>query len=186
MRTLRATNCANAPNFLGKFCADSPLTAWPTFTVLGIKYGRLVLPTVLTPHSELSNSRYYSTVLFQMQYRCPGKSLLNFVFSKPILFLGTRFKQGCYTNKAAADIPAAALHWFACSYPICKFMQNMIFVVSLHTTPSLNVICHCGCSPFAVRDYSYQNVSPFLQKKFFSHHLSFTELHALRGVFSIQ
>ena len=26
MRTLRATNCANAPNFLGKFCADSPLT----------------------------------------------------------------------------------------------------------------------------------------------------------------
>ena len=50
MRTLRATNCANAPNFLGKFCADSPLTARPTFTVLGIKYGRLVLPTALMPH----------------------------------------------------------------------------------------------------------------------------------------
>ena len=27
MRTLRATNCANAPNMTGKFCADSPLTA---------------------------------------------------------------------------------------------------------------------------------------------------------------
>ena len=78
MRTLRATNCANAPNFLGKFCADSPLTAWPTFTVLGIKYGRLVLPTVLTPHkSFVSNEIYSTTTLEKMQYVCAPIILLN-------------------------------------------------------------------------------------------------------------
>ena len=37
MRTLRATNCANAPNFLGKFCADSPFNCMTDFHGLGDK-----------------------------------------------------------------------------------------------------------------------------------------------------
>ena len=70
MRTLRATNCANAPNFLGKFCANSPLTAWPTFTVLGIKYGRLILPTVLMPHISFGLFPQRSISIAQTRLRC--------------------------------------------------------------------------------------------------------------------
>ena len=52
MRMSRATNCANAPNIVDEFFADSPLTA--RFFPFGLKpSGRttdwLVLPTVLMP-----------------------------------------------------------------------------------------------------------------------------------------
>ena len=37
MRTLRATNCANAPNFFDEFCADSPFNCLTDFHGLGDK-----------------------------------------------------------------------------------------------------------------------------------------------------
>ena len=55
MRMSRATNCANAPNFLVEFCADLTETAFLREPPTGLNNWRLVLPTVLMPQIFLSN-----------------------------------------------------------------------------------------------------------------------------------
>ena len=56
MRMSRATNCANAPNFLAIFYAALPSGCYLEKHRLGMSYEYLVLPTVLMPHILFARS----------------------------------------------------------------------------------------------------------------------------------
>ena len=96
MRTLRATNCANAPNFFDEFYADSPFNCLTDFHGLGDKVRKACSTNCANAPYALSSRNYYSTGGRRMQGRRRCVAVLNFVFPPGV----GSFTPACLTASA--------------------------------------------------------------------------------------